>query len=64
VRLSHTLARTSAVFDDPNLVSHGGLANPRPQRGHREAAIEKTTSPSGTAAHFHAGTAPRSGIGG
>jgi hypothetical protein len=25
VRLSHTLARTSAVFDDPNLVSHGGL---------------------------------------
>jgi len=25
VRLSHTLARTGAVFDDPNLVSHGGL---------------------------------------
>jgi hypothetical protein len=25
VGLSHTLARTSAVFDDPNLVSHGGL---------------------------------------
>src|ERR1700733_670979 len=25
VRLSHTPARTSAVFDDPNLVSHGGL---------------------------------------
>jgi Transposase DDE domain group 1 len=25
VRLSHSLARTSAVFDDPNLVSHGGL---------------------------------------
>jgi hypothetical protein len=25
VRFSHTLARTSAVFDDPNLVSHGGL---------------------------------------
>jgi hypothetical protein len=25
VRLSHTLARTSAVFDDPSLVSHGGL---------------------------------------
>jgi hypothetical protein len=25
VRLSHTLARISAVFDDPNLVSHGGL---------------------------------------
>jgi hypothetical protein len=25
VRLSHTLTRTSAVFDDPNLVSHGGL---------------------------------------
>ena len=25
MRLSHTLARTSAVFDDPNLVSHGGL---------------------------------------
>ena len=24
VRLSHTLARTSAVFDDPDLVSHGG----------------------------------------
>jgi hypothetical protein len=23
--LPHTLARTSAVFDDPNLVSHGGL---------------------------------------
>ena len=25
MRLSHTLSRTSAVFDDPNLVSHGGL---------------------------------------
>jgi hypothetical protein len=25
VRLSHSLARTSAVFDDLNLVSHGGL---------------------------------------
>jgi hypothetical protein len=25
VRLSHTLARTSAVFDDPDLVAHGGL---------------------------------------
>jgi hypothetical protein len=25
VRLPHTLARTRAVFDDPNLVSHGGL---------------------------------------
>jgi hypothetical protein len=25
VRLSHIPARTSAVFDDPNLVSHGGL---------------------------------------
>jgi hypothetical protein len=25
VRLSHVPARTSAVFDDPNLVSHGGL---------------------------------------
>jgi len=25
VRLSHTLAQTSAVFDDPNLVSYGGL---------------------------------------
>ena len=25
MRLSHTPARTSAVFDDPNLVSHGGL---------------------------------------
>jgi hypothetical protein len=25
VRLSHTLARISAVFDAPNLVSHGGL---------------------------------------
>jgi Transposase DDE domain group 1 len=25
VRLSHSLTRTSAVFDDPNLVSHGGL---------------------------------------
>jgi len=25
VRLSHSLARTRAVFDDPNLVSHGGL---------------------------------------
>src|ERR1700684_801466 len=25
VRLSHTPARTSAVFDDPNLVSHGGV---------------------------------------
>jgi hypothetical protein len=25
VRLSHTLARTSAAFDDPNLVSHAGL---------------------------------------
>jgi hypothetical protein len=25
MRLSHSLARTSAVFDDPNLVSHGGL---------------------------------------
>jgi hypothetical protein len=25
VRLSHSLARTSALFDDPNLVSHGGL---------------------------------------
>jgi len=25
VRLLHTLSRTSAVFDDPNLVSHGGL---------------------------------------
>src|ERR1700733_7293094 len=25
VRLSHPPARTSAVFDDPNLVSHGGL---------------------------------------
>jgi hypothetical protein len=25
VRLSHAPARTSAVFDDPNLVSHGGL---------------------------------------
>src|SRR5215471_2861439 len=23
--LSHTLARTSAVFDDPDLVSHAGL---------------------------------------
>jgi hypothetical protein len=23
--MSHTLARTSAVFDDPNLVPHGGL---------------------------------------
>ena len=25
MRLSHTPSRTSAVFDDPNLVSHGGL---------------------------------------
>ena len=25
MRLSHTLARTSAAFDDPNLVSHAGL---------------------------------------
>jgi len=25
VRLLHALSRTSAVFDDPNLVSHGGL---------------------------------------
>ena len=25
MRLSHSLARTRAVFDDPNLVSHGGL---------------------------------------
>ena len=25
MRLSHTLARTSAVFDDPDLVAHGGL---------------------------------------
>ena len=25
MRLSHSPARTSAVFDDPNLVSHGGL---------------------------------------
>ena len=25
MRLSHTPARTSALFDDPNLVSHGGL---------------------------------------
>ncbi len=25
MQLSHSLARTSAVFDDPNLVSHGGL---------------------------------------
>ena len=25
MRLLHTLSRTSAVFDDPNLVSHGGL---------------------------------------
>jgi hypothetical protein len=25
VRLSHTPARTSAVFDGPNLVSHAGL---------------------------------------
>jgi hypothetical protein len=25
VRLSHKLARTTAAFDDPNLVSHGGL---------------------------------------
>ncbi len=25
MRLSHSLARTSALFDDPNLVSHGGL---------------------------------------
>ena len=25
MRLSHTPARTSAVFDDPNLVSHAGL---------------------------------------
>ena len=25
MRLSHGLARTRAVFDDPNLVSHGGL---------------------------------------
>ena len=25
MRLSHSLTRTSAVFDDPNLVSHGGL---------------------------------------
>jgi hypothetical protein len=25
VRLSHTPSRTSAVFDNPNLVSHGGL---------------------------------------
>ena len=25
MRLSHSLARTHALFDDPNLVSHGGL---------------------------------------
>ena len=25
MKLSHTLARTSAVFDDPNLVSSAGL---------------------------------------
>jgi hypothetical protein len=25
VRLSHTVARTRVAFDDPNLVSHGGL---------------------------------------
>ena len=25
MQLSHTLSRTSAVFDDPNLVSSGGL---------------------------------------
>jgi hypothetical protein len=25
VRLSHTLARTNAAFDDPDLVSHAGL---------------------------------------
>ena len=34
VRLPHTLARISAVFDDPNLVSHGGLVPwvPNPAR--------------------------------
>jgi hypothetical protein len=26
VRLSHSPARTRAVFDDPNLLSHAGLA--------------------------------------
>ena len=25
MRLSHTVARTSVAFDDPNLVSHAGL---------------------------------------
>ena len=38
VRLSHSPARTSAVFDDPNLVSHGGLVPGDGPRGARRPA--------------------------
>ena len=40
MRLSHSLARTSAVFDDPNLVSHGGLVPGDGPRGARAGLPE------------------------
>ena len=48
MRLSHTLGRTSAVFDDPNLVSSGGLVPVlalADRAGLRELAGEHLTVP-------------------
>jgi hypothetical protein len=40
VRLSHTLARTSAVFNDPDLVSYGGLVLVVALAAHADTAEE------------------------
>ena len=48
MRLSHTLARTSTVFDDPNLVSSAGLVPVlalADRTGLREMADEYLTVP-------------------
>jgi hypothetical protein len=45
VRLSHTLARTSAVFDDPDVVSHGGLVLVVALAAHADTAEELAKPP-------------------
>ena len=49
MRLSHIPARTSAAFDDPNLVSHGGLL-PVMALAERAACRNCSRSTSGPAA--------------
>jgi hypothetical protein len=55
VRLSHSLARTSAVFDDPNLVSHGGLV-PVMAHGAMDALFSGVRAPSTLGSHLRSYT--------